>query len=77
MSYNIAYCVKLPGKVFHGKSKVTVRLDKDQLAWAQKLLGVETVTEAIELVLATEKATHDKIFRKYSGVGRKNSFVER
>lgn len=61
------------------KSQVTVRLDKERLARAQKLLGVETVTEAIEqaLDLATEKATHDKILRKYSGVGRKNSFAER
>ncbi len=61
------------------KSQVTVRLDRDRLARAQKLLGAETVTEAIEqaLALATEKATHDKIVRKYSGVGRKNSFAER
>ena len=61
------------------KSQVTVRLDKGQLARAQKLLGAETVTEAIEqaLALATEKATHDKVVRKYSGVGRKNSFAER
>ena len=59
------------------KSQVTVRLDKERLARAQKLLGVETVTEAIEqaLALATEKAIHDKIVRKYSGVGRKNSFT--
>ena len=61
------------------KSQVTVRLDKERLARAQKLLGVETVTETIEqaLALATEKATHDKILRKYGGVGRKSSFAER
>lgn len=61
------------------KSQVTVRLDKDQLARAKKLLGAETATQAIEqaLALATEKATHDAILRKYSGVGRKNSFAER
>jgi len=61
------------------KSQVTVRLDKDQLAQAKKALGAETVTEAIEraLALATEKATHDALIRKYSGVGRKNSFAER
>ena len=61
------------------KSQVTVRLDKDQLARAQKLLGAETATKAIEqaLALAAEKATHDKIIRKYSGVGRKSSFAER
>jgi len=61
------------------KLQVTVRLDKDQLARAQKALGARTVTQAIEqaLALATEKATHDKIIRKYSGVGRKGSFAER
>ena len=61
------------------KSQITVRLDKDRLAQARKALGAETVTEAIEraLVLATEKATHDAIIRKYSGVGRKNAFANR
>jgi len=61
------------------KSQVTVRLDKDQLARARKALGAETVTEAIEraLALATEKATHDAIVRKYSGVGRKNALANR
>lgn len=61
------------------KSQVTVRLDKNQLARAKRALGAETVTEAIEqaLALATEKVTHDKILRKYSGVGRKNSFADR
>jgi len=61
------------------KSQVTVRLDKEQLARAKEALGAATVTEAIEqaLALATEKAAHDKIIRKYSGVGRKSSFAER
>jgi len=61
------------------KAQVTVRLDKRQLVRAKKALGAKTVTETIEqsLALATEKATHDAIVRKYSGVGRKNSFVER
>jgi hypothetical protein len=61
------------------KSQVTVRLDKDQLARARKALGAETVTEAIEraLALAAEKATHDAILRKYSGVGRKNALANR
>ena len=61
------------------KLQVTVRLDKAQLTRAQKLLGAQTVTEAIEqaLALATEKATHDAILRKYSGVGRKDSFADR
>ena len=61
------------------KSQVTVRLDKGQLARAKRVLSAKTVTEAIEraLALATEKATHDAILRKYSGIGRKNSFADR
>ncbi len=61
------------------KSQVTVRLDKGQLVRAQRILGAKTVTEAIEraLALATEKAAHDAILRKYSGVGRKHSFADR
>ena len=61
------------------ESQITVRVDKDRLVRAQKLLGAETVTETIEeaLALASEKATHDAILRKYSGVGRKNSFADR
>lgn len=61
------------------KSQVTVRLDKRLLARAQRALRARTVTEAIEqaLTLVTEKATHDTIIRKYSGVGRKDSFADR
>ena len=61
------------------KPQVTVRLDKGQLARAHRVLRAKTVTEAIEraLALATEKAAHDAILRKYSGVGRKQSFADR
>jgi hypothetical protein len=61
------------------KLQVTGRLDKDQLLRARKALGVETVTETIEraLALATEKAAHDAIIRKYSGVGGKDAFASR
>jgi hypothetical protein len=61
------------------KSQVTVRLDKDQLVRARKALGTDTVTETIEraLALATEKAVHDGIIRKYSGVGGKVAFANR
>jgi hypothetical protein len=60
------------------KSQVTIRLDRSQLARAQKALGAETVTEAIEqaLVLATEKAEHDAIIRRYGGVGKKDAFAD-
>jgi len=59
------------------KVQVTVRLNKDRLARAGRALGAETVKEAIEraLALATEKATHDAIIRKDSGVGRKTPFA--
>jgi hypothetical protein len=61
------------------KEQVTVRLEKAQLARARKALGADSVTQTIEraLALATEKAQHDRILRKYSGVGRKTSFAER
>ncbi len=61
------------------KGQVTVRLEKDQLARARKVLGAETVTEAIEraLALAAEQATQDTIIRKYSGVGGRNAFPSR
>lgn len=61
------------------KSRIAVRVDKGLLARAQKALGARTVTQAIEqaLALATEKAMHDAIICKYSGVGRKGSFAQR
>jgi len=61
------------------KLQVTVRLDKERLNRAKKLLRAETVTDTIEqaLSLATEKTTHDAILRKYSGVGKKGSFAGR
>ncbi len=61
------------------KSQVTVRLDKGQLARAQKALGAETITEAIEraLALVTEKTAHDAILGRYSGVGKRDSFADR
>ncbi len=61
------------------KSQVTIRLDRDQLVRARKALGTETVTETIEqaLALATEKAAHDAIIRKYGGVGGKDAFANR
>jgi hypothetical protein len=58
------------------KMQAAVRLDKEQLDRARKALGAETATEAIERAqaLATEKAAHDAIARRYSGVGGKKAF---
>ena len=61
------------------KSQVTVRLDRSQLARAQKALETDTITETIEraLDLVTEKAVHDAILRRFSGAGKKASFAAR
>jgi len=61
------------------KQQVTIRLDRRKLARAQRLLGAKTVTEALvhALDLATEKAVHDRIIRKYSGVGGRRAFARR
>jgi len=57
---------------------VTVRLDRNQLKRAQKLLRAKTITETFQkaLDLVTEKGTHDEVIRRYSGVGRVNAFRE-
>ncbi len=61
------------------KSQVRGRLDKGQLVRAGKALGTGTATETIKpaLVLATEKATHDTVIRKYGGEGGKDAFASR
>ena len=58
------------------KTWVMVRLDKSQVARAKRTLRTHTVTETIEqaLALVTEKAAHDAVIRRYSGVGRADSF---
>ena len=50
-----------------------------RLVRARKTLGTDTVTETIErvLALATEKAVHDGMIRKYSCVGGKTAFANR
>jgi len=59
------------------KTQVTVRLDKAQLSRAKRALRAHSVTETIEqaLALATEKAAHDAVIRRYSGVGKPDSFA--
>lgn len=58
------------------KMRVTVRLDRTKLARAKRVLRAHTVTEAIEMALAlvTEKAAHDAVIRRCSGVGGPKSF---
>jgi hypothetical protein len=58
--------------------QVSVRLNAAQLRRAKKALGVRTTSQAIQkaLDLATQKALHDDVVRRYSGVGPKDAFAE-
>ena len=58
--------------------QVTARLDHRQLKKARKALGTRTTTETLQraLDLVTEKAAHDEVIRKYSGVGKSDAFQE-
>ncbi len=58
--------------------QVSVRLNPAQLRRAKKALAVRTTTEAIQraLDLVTEKALHDKVIRRFSGVGSRRAFSE-
>jgi hypothetical protein len=56
--------------------QVSARLNPAQLKQAQKALAAKTASEAIQraLDLVTEKTIHDKVVRKYSGVGAADAF---
>ena len=58
--------------------KISARLNADQLKRAQKLLATKTATETIQkaLDLITQKAVHDEVIRRYSGVGTPDAFKE-
>lgn len=58
--------------------QVSARLNPVQLKKAQKALGARTTTETLEkaLDLVTEKAAHDEVIRRYTGVGRPDAFSE-
>ncbi len=57
--------------------RVSARLDSVQLKRAQKVLATKTTSETIQkaLDLVTEKAAHDHVVRRYSGVGPKDAFA--
>ncbi|MDF0666389.1 MAG: hypothetical protein CV088_00535 [Nitrospira sp. LK70] len=58
--------------------RVSARVNPIQLRRAQKALGAKTTSETLQraLDLVTEKAAHDRIIQRYSGVGNPDAFGE-
>ena len=58
--------------------QISARVNPVQLRRAQKALAAKTTSETIQkaLDLVTEKAAHDRVVRRYSGVGRPDAFKE-
>jgi hypothetical protein len=58
--------------------QISARVNPAQLKRAQKALAAKTTSETIQkaLDLVTEKAAHDRVVRRHSGVGRSNAFKE-
>ncbi len=56
--------------------QVSARLSSDTLKRAKKALGAKTTTETILTALdfVTEKAAHDWVIQRYSGVGKPDAF---
>jgi len=59
-------------------TRISVRVSESQLKRAQKALGARTTSETVQRALAmvTEKAAHDQVIRRYSGVGKLDAFKE-
>ena len=58
--------------------QISARVNLVKLKRAQKALATKTTSETIQkaLELVTEKAAHDRVVRRYSGVGRPDAFKE-
>ncbi len=58
--------------------QVSARLNPSQLKRAKKALGTKTTSETLQkaLDLVTEKAEHDSVVKRYSGVGGPDAFKE-
>jgi hypothetical protein len=56
--------------------QVSARLSLDKLKRAKKALGTKSTTETLQkaLDLVTEKAAHDWVIQRYSGVGKRDAF---
>jgi hypothetical protein len=59
--------------------QVSARLNSDKLKRAKKALGTKTTSETLQkaLDLVTEKAAHDWVIQRYSGVGKPDAFKQR
>ncbi len=58
--------------------QVSARLDPVTLKRARKALAAKTTSETIQkaLDLVTEKSAHDRVIRRYSGVGAPDAFKD-
>lgn len=58
--------------------QVSVRVNPAQLRRAKKLLAARTTSEVFRkaLGLVTEKALHDQVIKRFSGVGSRDAFRE-
>ena len=58
--------------------QISARLNPAQLKRAQKALGARTTSETIQkaLDLVAEKTAHDRVIRRYSGVGATDAFAK-
>jgi len=56
--------------------QVSARLNANKLKQAQKALGAKNTSETLQkaLDLVTEKAAHDWVIQRYSGVGKRDAF---
>ena len=56
--------------------QVSARLNADKLKQAKRALGTKTTSETLQKALdfVTEKAAHDWVIQRYSGVGKPNAF---
>jgi len=56
--------------------QVSARLNANTLKQAQKVLGAKNTSETLQkaLDLVTEKAAHDWVIQRYSGVGKPDAF---
>ena len=61
-----------------GPTRISVRVNTRQLKRAQRALGARTTSETVQkaLDMVTEKAAHDRVIRRSSGVGTSNAFKE-
>ena len=59
-------------------TRISVRVDTGQLKRAQKALRTRTTSETVQkaLTMVTEKAAHDRVIRRHSGVGKPDAFKE-